>query len=410
MVRCAAHRVGHAPARYGGPVTPRVATSVCFFVNGALVGTWVAQIPFVQDRFEVSKAAIGVLLFMAAGAFVAMPLTGQVLDRHSSARVLKVAGRAYPVFLLLPLAAPDPVPLAAALVVFGAANGSMDVAMNAHGVAVERSLGRPIMSSLHACWSFGGLGGAGVLAAAVALGVDPRVEGTGAALALWLLVLVATARLGDASLHTGPEPRSTGFTLPSRAVTLIGALCFLVMTTEGAVADWAGIYLTGDAGASRAASAVGFAGFSLGMALSRLGGDALVDRYSAASVLVGGAALAAAALAALLLVGHAVVALVGFVLVGVGVANGVPLLFSAAGRVPPAGRSLAAVFTIGYLGFILGPPSIGVLADALTLPAALALVCCGLVLVAALGGRALSGARLASSDPLGSLVRGRAQR
>jgi predicted MFS family arabinose efflux permease len=375
-------------------VTARAATSVCFFVNGALVGTWVAQIPFVQDRFDVSKATIGVvLLFMAAGAFVAMPLTGHVLERHASARVLRLAAFVYPPLLLLPLGATGPVLLAGALVVFGAGNGAMDVSMNAHGVAVERALGRPIMSSLHACWSFGGLAGAGAVATAAAFGVDPRLEGVCAALVLWVVVGLATARLGGASVHGEP---GTGIALPSRAVMLIGALCFLVMTTEGAVADWAGIYLTGETGASRAASAIGFAGFSLGMAVARLGGDGLVARYSRRSVLVGGAALAAVSLATLLVAGQAVVAVIAFVLVGVGVANAVPLLFSAAGRVPPAGPSLAAVFTIGYLGFILGPPVIGVLADALTLTVALALVCAALVLVALLGGRAVGESRSAA--------------
>jgi predicted MFS family arabinose efflux permease len=370
-------------------VTPRAATAVCFFVNGALVGTWVAQIPFVQDRFDVSKTTIGVvLLFMAGGAFVAMPLTGHVLERRPSASVLRLASLAYPPLLLLPLAASGPVWLAAALVVFGAGNGAMDVSMNAHGVAVERSLARPIMSSLHACWSFGGLGGAGAVAAAVALGVDPRVEGALAAIVLWGVVAAAATRRGAASVHAAEEERAAGLALPSRAVMLIGLLCFLVMTTEGAVADWAGIYLTGT-GASHALSATGFAGFSLGMALARLGGDGLVARYSRARVLVGGATLAAASLAVLLATGEALVAVPGLVLVGVGVANAVPLLFSAAGRVPPSGPSLAAVFTIGYLGFNLGPPVIGVLADATSLTAALALVCGALVLVAAFGGRAV---------------------
>ena len=384
-------------------MTPRVATSVCFFLNGAMIGTWVAQIPFAQDRFEVSKAAIGVvLLFMAAGAFVAMPVTGHVLDRRSSARVLRLAALALPVLFLLPLAAPGPVSLAAALAVFGAANGSMDVAMNAHGVAVERAGGRPIMSSLHACWSFGGLAGAGAIAGAVAFGLDPRVAGAGAAFAVLIVALVATTRLGAATLQS-VTPRSPSFRLPSGPVMLIGALCFLVMTTEGAIADWSGIYLTREVGASHAASATGFAGFSLGMALARLAGDGLVERHSSRGVLVAGGWLAASALAVVLLVGQPVVAVVGFVLVGIGVANAVPLLFSAAGRVPPAGSSLAAVFTIGYLGFVVGPPVIGVLADALTLTAALSVVCCAVVLVAVLGGRALRRAGPAS-ELLGGLA------
>jgi len=390
-------------------VTPRAATSVCFFVNGALVGTWVAQISFVQDRFDVSKTTIGVvLLFMAGGAFVAMPLTGQVLEWRPSASVLRLASLLYPPLLLLPLAASGPVWLAAALVVFGAGNGAMDVSMNAHGVAVERSLSRPIMSSLHACWSFGGLGGAGAVAAAVALGVDPRLEGALAAIVLWGVVAAATTRLGAASVHAAEEGRAAGLALPSRPVMLIGLLCFLVMTTEGAVADWAGIYLTGT-GASHALSATGFAGFSLGMALARLAGDGLVARYSRARVLVGGATLAAASLAVLLAAGEALVAVPGLVLVGVGVANAVPLLFSAAGRVPPSGPSLAAVFTIGYLGFILGPPVIGVLADATSLTAALAVVCGAVVLVAAFGGRAVRAPGDAGETP-GELARATAER
>ena len=201
-------------------MTARAATSVCFFVNGALVGTWVAQIPFVQDRFDVSKATIGVvLLFMAAGAFVAMPLTGQVLDRHASARVLRLAALVYPPLLLLPLAASGPVLLAAALVVFGAGNGAMDVSMNAHGVAVERAGGKPIMSSLHACWSFGGLAGAGAVAAAVALDVDPRVVGAVAVGVHRLGVAAAARPLGGASLHAGEEPRSPGSVVPSTSAS-----------------------------------------------------------------------------------------------------------------------------------------------------------------------------------------------
>jgi hypothetical protein len=273
---------------------------------------------------------------------------------------------------------------------------------------VERSLARPIMSSLHACWSFGGLAGAAAVAAAVALGVDPRLEGAIAAVVLWGVVTAATTRLGDATVHAAGEQRAAGLALPSRAVTLIGLLCFLVMTTEGAVADWAGIYLTGT-GASHAMSAIGFAGFSLGMALARLGGDGLVGRYSRAKVLVGGAALAAASLGVVLVAGEAVVAVPGFVLIGIGVANAVPLLFSAAGRVPPSGPSLAAVFTIGYHRVILGPPVIGVLADATSLTAALGLVCGALVLVAAFGGRAVSAPRDAT-ETRGELARAGADR
>ena len=251
-------------------MTPRWATFGAFFLNGAMIGTWVGQIPFVQDRLDVSKATIGLaLLCMASGAMVAMPLTGQILDRRSSATITRIAALVYLPLLALPLFAPTPAWLCLGLIVFGAANGSMDVAMNAHGVAVERALGRPIMSSLHAGWSFGGLAGSGGVALAIALGIDPRIEGVIASAALWLMAVGITARLGSASAH--PSTVRAG-SRSSRGVLLIGALCFLVMVTEGAMGDWSGIYLKNDLGAGASAAATGFAGFSLGMALARLAG------------------------------------------------------------------------------------------------------------------------------------------
>jgi MFS transporter len=368
-------------------MTPRAATFSVFFLNGAMIGTWVAQIPFVQERLDVSKATIGLtLLCMAIGAMIAMPLTGQVLDRRSSATVTRTAALVYLPLLALPLFAPTPALLGLALVLFGAANGAMDVSMNAHGVAVERTLGRPIMSSLHAGWSFGGLAGSGGVAIAVALGLEPRIEGVIASAVLWLAAVAITTRLGGASAHS--EHGSSGFAIPSRGVLLIGALCFLVMVTEGAMGDWSGIYLKHDLGAGASAAATGFAGFSLGMALARLAGDGLARRWGSGRLLSAGMGLVTAALAATLLIGEPAVAVVGFALIGVGIANAVPLLFSAAGRVPPSGPSLAAVFTVGYTGFIVGPPLIGVLADAISLPAALGVLCISGLAVTLLGSRA----------------------
>jgi predicted MFS family arabinose efflux permease len=368
-------------------MTPRAATFLVFFLNGAMIGTWVGQIPFVQERLDISKGTIGLaLLCMAVGAMIAMPLTGQVLDRRSSASVTRFAALVYLPLMALPVFAPTTVLLCAALVLFGAANGAMDVSMNAHGVAVERTLGRPIMSSLHAGWSFGGLAGSGGVALAVALGLDPRIEAVIASALLWLAAIAITARLGSASAHS--EHGSSGFALPSRGVVLIGALCFLVMVTEGAMGDWSGIYLKHDLGADASAAATGFAGFSLGMALARLSGDGLARRWGSGRLLSAGMGLVTVSLGATLLIADPAVAVVGFALIGIGIANAVPLLFSAAGRVPPSGPSLAAVFTVGYTGFIVGPPLIGLLADATSLPTALAVLCLSGLAVTVLGRRA----------------------
>jgi MFS family permease len=171
-------------------------------------------------------------------------------------------------------------------------------------------------------------------------------------------------------------------------VLLIGGLCFLVMLTEGGIADWSGIYLRHDAGASAAAAALAFTGFSFGMAAARLGGDALNERLGAGPLLRGGMALVALALGGLLLIGEVAPAVLGFALCGIGIANAVPLLFSAAGRLEPPNPSLAATFTVGYTGFIVGPPVIGLLADRLGLPETLSLLLVAALAVAALGGRA----------------------
>jgi hypothetical protein len=364
---------------------PRAATFATFMVNGAIVGTWVGYIPWMQQKLGVSKSTLGLsLLCMALGSLLAMPLAGQILHRRPSAGVVRVAGLLACLWLPLPLLARTPVELGALLLVLGAVNGSMDVAMNAHGVAVERELPKPIMSSLHGGWSLGGFAAAGLVVAATAAGVDPRLWGAVMGGALCLAMLAISTRLGSASMHEGDA--GGGFALPSRGVLLIGVLCLLAMVTEGAVADWGGIYLRQNLGAGDLA-ATAYAGFALGMAITRLGGDTLNARFGAARLLRGGMMLVAIALAGVLLIGQPVLAVLGFVLAGLGLANAVPLLFSAAGRVPPAGPSLAAVFTVGYTAFIAGPPVIGVLADQIGLPQTLSLLVPAALAVAALGGR-----------------------
>ena len=380
-------------------MTPRTATFGVFAINGAMIGTWVAHIPWLQDHLDVSKTTVGLcLLCMAAGALVAMPLTGQLLDGRSSAIVTRIAALVFCLMLPLPLLASGPVALGAILFVFGAANGAMDVSMNAHGVAVERGLSRPIMSSLHGGWSLGGFAAAGLAAATGTAGLDPRLESVIVGIGLWLVALWITARLGNASAHT-PSAEGRGFAWPARPVMLIGLLCFLVMMIEGAIGDWSGSTCR-SLGAGAAAAATGFAGFSLGMAVARLAGDRLNERLGAGRLLRGGMALVALALGAALLIGRPIPAVAGFALVGLGIANAVPLLFSAAGRVPPAGPSLAAVFTVGYTGFIVGPPVIGFLADLIGLPQTLGLLCISALSVAAFGGRAAHAGDVLDQQPL----------
>src|SRR5882724_1765457 len=200
--------------RRGGRMTPRLATFSVFAINGAMMGTWVAHIPWLQDHLGISKSTLGLcLLCMAAGALVSMPLTGHILDGRSSASVTRVAALIFCLTLPLPLLATSPYMLGAILFVFGASNGAMDVSMNAHGVAVERRLPKPIMSSLHGGWSLGGFASAGLVAVTAAAGIDPRPESLVVGVALWLSALWITRHLGSASAHS--KARS-GLALPSR--------------------------------------------------------------------------------------------------------------------------------------------------------------------------------------------------
>jgi fucose permease len=379
-------------------MTPRWATTGVFVVNGAAIGAWVAQIPWVQERFDLSKSAMGlVIVGMAIAVILALPVAGQAIVRHGSERIVWVGGIALVLAINLPVLAPHPILVAAGLFVLGAASATQDVAMNSHGVKVEKDLHKPIMSSLHAGWAFGGMAGAAFSAACSALGLDPRVTVAITSVLLFGLLYASASRIGHGSAAAGEE--TPGFTLPSRGVVLLAVLCLLVMVTEGAMADWGGLYLRQDLGASAALAALAYSFFTAGMTVGRVAGDGINHRIGAVALLRWGALLTGIPLGAMLLIGQPAVALAGLFLVGLGVANGVPLMFSAAGRQPdtPPGPGIAAVSSMGSLGFLAGPPVIGVLADALSLPWALSLLILGAVVVFALARRATGGAQ---AEPL----------
>jgi fucose permease len=322
---------------------------------------------------------------MSIGVIVALPVMGQAIVRLGSAQAIRITGVVCCLFVPLPLLAPEPWLLPLGLLAFGAGGAALDVSMNAHGSALEGRLGRPIMSSLHAGWSFGGFAGAGFVALLTAAGVDPRLQNAVAA-ALLLGIMVACMRAVGPGSATAAGER---FRLPSRAVVLMAVLCFLVMVTEGVMADWSGVYLRTELGAAAGLAAAAFAALAAGMTLGRITGDWLNQRLGATNLLRGGSALAAIALGTFLIAGDPIVTLLGLVLVGVGVANGVPLLFSAAGAggVETSGPSIAAVSSMGSIGFLVGPPFIGFLSDATSLPLALATICVATGVVALLAAR-----------------------
>jgi fucose permease len=370
-----------------------------FFINGAVVGTWVAQIPWIQERFDLSKSAMGLIIVgMSLAVVLALPLAGQAVVRHGSQRVTWIGGIACALAVNLVVLAPHPLLVAAGLFVLGASSATMDVAMNSHGVGVEQTLGRPIMSSLHAGWSFGGMIGASFAALLAALGLDARAAVATASVLLLAALVAFGRRMGHGSAAAGEDtPR---FTLPPRGVLLLAILCLLVMITEGAMADWGGLYLRTDLNTDAALAALAFAFFTAGMTTGRVFGDWVNRHVGPVALLRWGALLTGIPLAAMLLIGAPAAALAGLFAIGLGVANGVPLMFSAAGRQPdtPPGPAIAAVSSMGSLGFLAGPPFIGFLADAISLPWALSTLILGAVVVFALARRA-AGDTLPEREP-----------
>jgi MFS family permease len=358
-----------------------LATFLIFVVNGAVVGTWIAAIPGVKSDLGASATQMGIVLLCASiGALVSQQITGQLLVRVSSRRMVTAASAIFPLLTVLPLLAPDPVVLAVVMFFFGAFNVAMDVSMNAHGVALESAGERSIFSGLHAGWSLGGIVGAVGVGLAVGLGIDVTLEALVAGLALWVLALAASRRLGTGSVRT---EGASGIHLPSRAVLPIALLIVLIALVEGGLSDWGGIYLRQGIGAPEQVAAFAYAALSLGLFLGRLGGDWVKDRWGSIKLIQAGMLLCAVAMAIFLVIGDPAVALLGMVAAGIGMANAIPQLFGAAGRIPPHGPSLSAAFTFLTLAFIIGPPTIGVTSDTFGLSAGLGILVVASIVVAA---------------------------
>ena len=367
----------------------RAAITLVFFADGLLIGSWAARIPAVQRQTELTSGKLGIALFaMSLGALLAMPTAGRLSERIGSRSVTLAALLAGGAALLLTAVAGGLAGLGAALFLFGAGFGAVNVAANAQGIALERLSERSILSSFHAAFSFGGLAGAGLGAIAAAAAIDP-VEHFGAiAVAIALSALAAGGRL----LPPDADDREPTPILarPQRSLLVLGAAAFFTLMAEGAAADWSAVYLSDSLGAGAAAAALGYTAFSLAMAASRVFGDRLNTRLGPVALARGGGLLAASALTLALVSGSTVVALAGFAAMGAGLGVVVPVLFRAAGSTPgvSAAAGVAAVSTIGWFGFLAGPPAIGVTADAVGLRSSLVIVVAATLGLALLAGSA----------------------
>ncbi|MEB8336552.1 MFS transporter [Streptomyces endophyticus] len=359
----------------------RYAVATVFCIHGAVTGSFATRVPWIQEHAGVSAGQLGLALaFPAIGASLAMPLAGSVTHRFGARAGLRGLLALWTLALILPSLAPSLLTLCAALLVYGATAGMSDVAMNALGVEIETRLDKSIMSGLHGLWSVGALIGSvgGTLAAH--LGSDARLHHALAAGVLTVAGLIVCRWVLDVR-PTEEEEAPPRFALPPKSAVLIGAVGFCAVFAEGASLDWSAVYLRDVLGTSAGLAAACTTAFTLTMAVARIAGDAVVDRFGAVrTVRISGLV---ATLGALLVVvaPNPGIAMAGFGLVGLGIAVVVPLCFAAAGR---SGRNpslaIAGVATITYTSGLIAPSAIGTIADATSL-----VVSFGLVTVLATG-------------------------
>jgi MFS family permease len=351
-------------------VRARYCVSVIFAVHGAVTGSFATRIPWIADHLHTGVGGLGIALTAPAiGAVGAMPLAARLAHRYPSRTIVRVLLGLWCAALALPALAPNLPTLAVVLLFYGAAAGTADVAMNAQGVVVEERYGRSIMSGLHGMWSVGALCGSAVGALAAHANIDARLHlgiTAGVLLGVGLLAaggLLNTSPPGETQPANETQPADEtvpAFALPSAKVLLIGLVGFCAIFAEGAGNDWCAVYLKTVTGADPGVAASAFTGFALTMAVARLAGDAAIRRLGAVNTVRLGGAVATLGGVLVLLARVPALAIVGFALIGLGIAVVVPLAFAAAARVGPnAAHAIAGVATISYGAGMAAPGAIG---------------------------------------------------
>lgn len=338
------------------------ALAMLFLVDGAGFGTWAAHVPVFKQFLHLENGRLTVVLIsLIVGAVITMPVTGQLIARYGSRSVIRVIAIGYVLMVALLAQASGFLPLVFFAGLFGAAKGAFDVSVNAQAIAVEKHYGESSMSFFQGCWSTGGLLGAG------AAGLMLQHHGTvradlslTAALLIFFSLLALPLLVGETV-----RPRASAkLVWPDAALLRIAILAFFGLMAEGAIADWASVYLHSEIGSTLSLAAAGYAAYAVAMACARFSGDWLARRFSGRSILHGSGILIALGLSCTLLSHAWWPAVLGLMLAGIGIANIVPVIWGVAGRDTRMGPgpAISAMTTIGYCGFLTGPPVIGSLA------------------------------------------------
>ncbi|MGC1550203.1 MAG: MFS transporter [Rhodanobacter sp.] len=367
------------------PTTAAIrATRLIFLVSGIAMASWAPMVPFAKLRLGLDDAQLGlVLLAFGGGSMISMPFMGLLSHRFGNRKVITVAGMLLCLALPALALAPNVAWLTAALLYFGVTLGAINVAMNAHAVEVERRDGRVLMSGFHGLFSVGGLAGAAGMSGLLATGLPLPV--CTVVISILLAAIVLSQRSSLIASTVNAVAAHTPFRMPRGLVWLLGLLCFVSFMAEGSILDWSAIFLRDFRGFAPSMAGIGYAFFSIAMAVGRLTGDRLIQWLGPVWAVRAGAGIAAVGFALAASAPWPLVSLCGFVLVGLGASNIVPVMFSAAGRLPGASPaiSIATVTTLGYAGLLSGPALIGFIAHASTLPWAMVVVAGLLLMVVA---------------------------
>jgi fucose permease len=369
----------------------RVATSLLFLLFGTALGTWTSRIPAVKARLGLSDGGLSIaLLAFALGAIVGMVVLGRLVDRFSSTSVMVPMALGEGALLVPAAYAPSLVTLAVALFVFGAVHGTLNIAMNANAIEVQRAWGRPIMSSFHAVYSIGGFLGAAVgglfARADLSAGVTfLAVGGLVVVLAVWAALWALPVAHMVPTQRPAPESSSDPPTRRRFDLLFLGILAMCALVGEGTAADWSAVYTHENLGAAAGFAVVPFAAFSIMMTVGRLLGDRLAAALGPVLLVRCCGVLASVGMTAALLIGQPIAAVIGFGCLGAGMSCIAPQVYSAAGNRDPAraGRALSQVVSLGYAGFVIGPILIGGASTVVGLPTALAIPALLVLFVAA---------------------------
>ncbi|MEU4607920.1 MFS transporter [Kribbella sp. NPDC023972] len=346
------------------PRAARIATWTYFGLNGFAVGMWVVHIPSIEHATGITHSTLGLLLLALGGAaFLGMQVAGPLVDRLGQRRLVPSAGILLGIALPWPGLAQNWWTLGLALMMLGFANGSIDVGMNAQAVVVERGYPRPIMAAFHAMWSIGGAFAALIGAATLRIGVPTGVT-LGLAGAVCVVVSLAVSRFLIEATTEEHEEQEERAKPPAKLVWALGGLAFGLMLAEGVANDWAALHFRDVLGTSVSTAAYAYGAFAVAMTVGRFLTDRVAAVVGPAAIVRYGAAMAAVGLTIVIVVPWVPVALFGWALFGLGLAGGVPQLFTAAGNLDPraAGALMARVVGLGYVGLLAGPALIGGLA------------------------------------------------